>query len=744
MQPVRNEIQVARSAIPRSDALTCEHLAAQGHGKRRRKKDGNESYQPCQYAWWQTKRVKRSDLLTSHVVQNRTCGSTLVASSHRTATTVNFQLPAKFTTGIQFCMAPTCKGRDKRRQAGVPSGSADVSAQSFTLSADAFMMGPEDELTPSFVECTSADLRRNYRDIVPLAPPSPVKRARMQGSYAVPVLETNGAAVVFNDMPSDLYQMPGLGEDDPPLASLPARINTNRFKLSDKVLNRFMHNLRDTFLKELVRRDGCVDASEEMCPRCKAAIPMHRCQECFGGEVLCAACCIDMHLENPLHVIYKWNGIFFEKSPLHDLGLRIQLGHAPRQLCDKPEPAPRDFVVLHDNGIHEVAVDFCSCKEMLRTGWFPTTDGKPKTCATLILLDKFLMQTLQAKTTMYDFYGALEKLSNNEGMCREYHHLLLLKRRGQAHDPRGVKQTAAGELAIRCPTCPRPGINLPEDWETATEENKFLYILFLALDACFRMKRGLVSSELKDPGLGTGWAYVTEGAPYRVYLLTKTNQVEMSTCSGLAALGHANTKFSCGYSSTGIGMGVCVRHEFIQPTGVGDLQKSERYANMDYIFGSLLRHHHPLLYKIISYDIVCQWWKELLERMQELPPLVRCALILHLIRFVIPKLHIHAHTLACHILYSLDLIPGSGQTDGEGIERPWANIGGIASSTFLLARADRFGCLIGTAYSIDSVRLIRRLSNLVSHYVLNTPNPRSAFKAANISHHVANITAYVA
>jgi hypothetical protein len=52
----------------------------------------------------------------------------------------------------------------------------------------------------------------------------------------------------------------------------------------------------------------------------------------------------------------------------------------------------------------------------------------------------------------------------------------------------------------------------------------------------------------------------------------------MSTCSGLAALDYANTKFSRGYSTTGVGMGVCARHEFIQPNGVGDLQKGERYV----------------------------------------------------------------------------------------------------------------------------------------------------------------------
>jgi hypothetical protein len=105
----------------------------------------------------------------------------------------------------------------------------------------------------------------------------------------------------------------------------------------------------------------------------------------------------------------------------------------------------------------------------------------------------------------------------------------------------------------------------------------------------------MISSELKDPGLGTGWAYVTENAPYRHYLLTVTDQKEvrgivsdtsiyivtyaspqMSTCTGLAALDYANTKFSRGYSSTGVGMGVCARHEFVQRNGVGDLQRGER------------------------------------------------------------------------------------------------------------------------------------------------------------------------
>jgi hypothetical protein len=47
------------------------------------------------------------------------------------------------------------------------------------------------------------------------------------------------------------------------------------------------------------------------------------------------------------------------------------------------------------------------------------------------------------------------------------------------------------------------------------------------MDACFRLKWRLVSSELKDPALGSGWAYTVETGPYRKYLLTVTDQKEV-------------------------------------------------------------------------------------------------------------------------------------------------------------------------------------------------------------------------
>ncbi|KAJ7846652.1 hypothetical protein B0H13DRAFT_1646562, partial [Mycena leptocephala] len=490
------------------------------------------------------------------------------------------------------------------------------------------------------------------------------------------------------------------------------------FLPQDKSLYSWRQEKVDIYVSELMRLDGWGHANRDWCPGCFAPNPTVRCRDCHGGAIYCEDCVVRRHLENPLHRVYKWMpGGFFEKTPLAALGLRVQLGHPVGKRCTGAEPGNKNFVVLHTNGIHQVNVDFCGCTnslnaggqeiQLLRFGWFPATHECPRTAATLTVLDQFHQETIQAKTTMYDFYGVLEKLTNNAGvklpdryhewirMCREYWHLMLLKRgaRAMAYDSSGAQGTKPGELAIECPACPRPGINLPEGWEDTPPAKQHLYMLFLAFDACFRLKRRLVSSELKDPGLGTGWAYMVENEPYREYLRTVTDQKEMKTCSGLTALDYANTKFSRSYSSTGMGMGVCARHEFVQPNGVGDLQRGERFANMDWITASILRHKHRELWKVFSYDIVCIWCKHLPERLKKLPPLVHLDLILKIVRFVIPKMHLRAHLLLCQYFFSLNLTCGCAQTDGEGIERPWSFIGALATSTREMGPRARHGVL---------------------------------------------------
>ncbi|KAJ7653714.1 hypothetical protein DFH06DRAFT_1270103 [Mycena polygramma] len=606
--------------------------------------------------------------------------------------------------------------RRRRLNASAPALSTSTSSQA-SVSITSFSFSPEEFLPEAdasrpmqtFVDRPSQDLRRVYRQVVPIEPPSPVKLGRIaaQGGN-LSNAPGSGPSSTKDDERYDMFndnQDIGADNDDPFSAPPPAGALPKKPIFSDPTLYEWKEHGRDIYLHELTRLEGCGEASEEVTDEAvkPTRCPAYRCRDCFGGILYCQECCVRRHAENPLHIIEKWTGTCFVKTPLKDLGLKVQFGHPPGESCVNPQPGNRNFVTLHHNAIHEVAVNFCGCEnstragppaiQLLRRGWFPASDDRPQTCMTLQGLEQFHIATLQCKTTMYDYYRSLEKLTMHDGrrppdrypvfirIVKKYRHIKMLQRGGRAYDPTGAAGTKPGELAVLCLACPRPGINLPYDWETAPPEERFIYTLFLAFDACFRLKRGLVSSELKDPGLGTGMSYMLENPPYRKYLLGVTDQKEINTCSGLAALDYANTKFLRGYSTTGVGMGLCARHEFIQPNGVGDLQKGERYANMDYITGSILRHHNPLLHKTISYDIVCQWWKELAERLKNLPDLVKAYLILPMIIFVIPKMHIHAHIIACHILYSLNLVPGSGQTDGEGIECPWSNIGGIASAT---------------------------------------------------------------
>jgi hypothetical protein len=102
---------------------------------------------------------------------------------------------------------------------------------------------------------------------------------------------------------------------------------------------------------------------------------------------------------------------------------------------------------------------------------------------------------------------------------------------------------------------------------------------------------------------------------------------------------------------------------------------------MDYILASLLRHHHPDLLKYDLYDICCQWSKHFIERLKKLLPNIWLTLILSLLKFLIPKLHLYGHKMLCQLLFSLNYTLGSAQTDGEGIECPWVNIGPVATST---------------------------------------------------------------
>ncbi|KAF7361555.1 CxC2 domain-containing protein [Mycena sanguinolenta] len=472
------------------------------------------------------------------------------------------------------------------------------------------------------------------------------------------------------------------------------------YATTDEALRHWTQNYRDDFLRVLITREGLMDENAA----CNCGQPgKYRCRECHGAGMYCQECMVEMHRLRPLCRIEAWNGSYFDRRELRHLGLRVQLGHPDNQPCPRAHPGREKFVVIDTNGFHHVALDYCQCRrsasihrweQLLRYGWYPSTPDHPKSAITVSALKLFHAVSLQGKTTVYHFFHALGRITDNTGsqafqrryklalrVVRQWRNLRALKRGGMGNDPdRVASETREGELAVECIACPKPGVNLPLGWENTPPAKRFLYAIFLAIDACFRLKRKKISSWAADPSLQDGWAYFVLSAAYTEFVKTLGEQKEMSTCTGLAALDHANTKYSKGYATTGCGMVTCGRHEVVSKNGVGDLQNGEKYGNMDYVVASAWRHFRTLLFFLLSYDIMCQWSKNLQDRLAKLPPAIRLLLARCFIKFVIPKLHILGHLRNCQENFSLLYTLGAAQADMEGIERIWSSSGLMGAS----------------------------------------------------------------
>ncbi|PBK66191.1 hypothetical protein ARMSODRAFT_989543 [Armillaria solidipes] len=285
-----------------------------------------------------------------------------------------------------------------------------------------------------------------------------------------------------------------------------------------------------------------------------------------------------------------------------------------------------------------------------------------------------------AKTSVYDFYRTLEKLTTNMGigvpksrykaltcMLLQWRHLKMLKRGGRGHIDKDIETMEDHDLVVMCPSCPWPEINLLEGWDQAPHEMQFLYILLICMDTNFHLKNQMVSLYSRDPGLGIGLGYFILRAPYEKYVLNHISDEDISTCIRFAALTKADTKFSKGLQYTGVGAVSCTRGEFLM------------WLPMDYVFGSPLQPFAGLLSIIISYDIACQWFKNLDKHMKnwpsEIPPPSAK------LTPAIPKFHEPMHKQDNHQEFLCNYIKRMAQSDYEVPERIWGPNNTVANST---------------------------------------------------------------
>ncbi|KAK7012748.1 CxC2 domain-containing protein [Favolaschia claudopus] len=459
------------------------------------------------------------------------------------------------------------------------------------------------------------------------------------------------------------------------------------------------------FLAEILRHEGLGDdANAPRCALCRRGedVRLFKCSDC-GQYLQCETCCVELHQKTPLHVLKEWNGRFWEPRALLDLGLVYQLGHGGFP-CPFPDTA-RKMVLIEAPAIHQIRFAYCKCsksdsadnlEQLLRNGWYPATITDPGTCATFKTLEGYRLYNIVGNMNVRDYVTSLERMTDASAasgmtwiperykqfgrIARQWGFIGRLMRAGRGHDKAGVGATALGECAVRCWACPQEGRNLPDGWEEVDPKYQFLFMLILAVDANFRLRNRIRTNELDDPSLGPGWGYWVEPESYKEHLKNYVHEKEISTCIAFAALLQKDTRLTTGLRVSGVGGCVCARHECMRPNGLGDLQKGERYSNMDFIVMSALMGF-GLLLLTISYDIACQWKINLKERMPAMPEKLRLPLDKIQVQYGLPVWHAGSHNDVCQHENSLSYRVGVGRTDGEGIERTWSRLNPAAYST---------------------------------------------------------------
>lgn len=204
----------------------------------------------------------------------------------------------------------------------------------------------------------------------------------------------------------------------------------------------------------------------------------------------------------------RYNGFFWETTSLMELGQVLHLGHNGK-LCSRAQE-PQNVTVLHTNGYHRVRMTFCQCIgsngdpieeriSLLRARLYPATVQSPRTAATLSVLELYSKLCFQGKTSRYDFYHTLLRLTDNMEllglnvrksphcynnlitikqkrydefvrMARQYDHLKLLLYAGRGLSDSTIEETQEGELAVECPACPHVNVNIPSDWLTKKDK----------------------------------------------------------------------------------------------------------------------------------------------------------------------------------------------------------------------------------------------------------------------------------
>ncbi|TEB23531.1 hypothetical protein FA13DRAFT_1567856, partial [Coprinellus micaceus] len=487
----------------------------------------------------------------------------------------------------------------------------------------------------------------------------------------------------------------------------------------------------------------------EACHNCQDLPVTYRCLACTSKKYLCWTCCGRLHERHPMHRVERWTGTHWEPTWLWRLGVSVQLGHCGRRCPRAPTchhlpappllPALNDtsygaspegrrlngspvLVVVHTNGVHHLPFVKCNCMgsdefhiQLLRAGFYPATSSETRTVFTFELLDLYHIETLACHTAANSFYGKLRRLTNETfpssvpdryrellRVGRQWRHMKELASFGFANTG---KTPGEGDLALFCPACPQPGINLPPDWSSDPEQ--WVYTRVNVMDGNFVCIHRMLKSQEGDMVWlkGKGEGYMTSKEPYDNYIDSTIEEKEVSKCYNYRAIADRGKAYK-GCDASGIGAAACGRHGAFVPTSVLDFQKGERQMNMDYCWSKSVSYGRMkdaphLLY---LYDINCQYPVKLKARLDRYTSLASSSL-LDKVTWGIGTWHVHGHKEECLARFSPSFIPGAGRVGGEILESLWSTTNDAGRTTSIMTRPHRSEVLDATLLDSNTQKM---------------------------------------
>ncbi|KAH9017834.1 hypothetical protein EDB85DRAFT_1874207 [Lactarius pseudohatsudake] len=552
--------------------------------------------------------------------------------------------------------------------------------------------------------------------------------------------------------------------------------------------------LRRKYLDILLKMEG--RPVNPICSTCRKYADI-KCPDCIGANLFCKDCCTEAHSRSPFHRPLRWSGAHYTPVTLQSLGFALFLGHDggpcpltvenPELLKDivqlptprdtpQPEgphtaPAPSDslydvpdmpmdssdsnmnrkrtadsgnpiLTVVDRGGIFEIEMVFCVCSHMddqdeqlLQCGMFPATFKNIQTIFTFSVLDDFLKDNLECKTTAQQYYSKLQSMTSKMfpnlvpnlyrqllRASRQWRDLRNRMEQGLGHQPEG--DAPDGCMAIFCPACPQPGINLPKDWKTAYEP--YVLIRTFIMDGNFSAEHMKHRSGEKDVSLSAGMAFMANPDAYKAHLRSGKELAQPGTCNTYRAIEQANSS-RAHLDITGIGATACC-HGFFVPTSVVDFQKGEKQVNMDYSICKALSYNtDDIPVALVMYDIMCQYRVHFQERVEASPELSLPSSME--LRMGIGLFHIHGHQDSCLPRFSPSYIPGAKQVDGEIIETLWAPLNNISRSLRGMSLYHRQEVLDAHMNHSNWKKLVRMVPTLIKRWKRLEPGLDASAKA---------------